>query len=93
MITYDNGVFRLGNEEFCYLFRVTEHGQLEHLHFGLPVKAEDAAADDAAAEDEKAAEAADEEEPVAEPVAEVATEEPVAEAVAEEPAATEEVTE
>ena len=44
MITYDNGVFRLGNEEFCYLFRVTEHGQLEHLHFGLPVKAEDAAA-------------------------------------------------
>ena len=41
MITYDNGVFRLGNEEFCYLLRVTNHGQLEHLHFGLPVKAED----------------------------------------------------
>ena len=44
MITYDNGVFRLGNEKFSYLFRVTAHGQLEHLHFGAPVKAEDAQA-------------------------------------------------
>jgi len=44
MITYDNGVFRLGNENFSYLFRVTKHGQLEHLHFGAPVRAEDAQA-------------------------------------------------
>ena len=44
MITYDNGVFRLGNEDFCYMFRVAEHGQLEHLHFGASVKAEDAQA-------------------------------------------------
>ena len=44
MITYDNGVFSLGNEDFCYLFRVTQQGQLEHLHFGIPVKAADAGA-------------------------------------------------
>ena len=44
MICYDNGVFSLNTEGFSYLFRVTAHGQLEHLHFGAPVSAEDAPA-------------------------------------------------
>jgi len=44
MISYENGVFSLHGEGFSYIFRVTEHGQLEHLHFGRPVKASDAAA-------------------------------------------------
>ncbi len=44
MILYDNGIFALNGEHFTYLFRVTDHGQLEHLHFGVPVTAADAQA-------------------------------------------------
>ena len=44
MILEQNGVFLLGSEKFSYLFRVTAHGQLEQLHFGAPVRLEDAAA-------------------------------------------------
>lgn len=44
MIEYKNGVFRIGSPKTAYLFRVTEHGLLEHLHFGASVSAEDAAA-------------------------------------------------
>ena len=44
MISFENGVFSLGTEGFSYVFRVTNHGQLEHLHFGTPVQREDAAA-------------------------------------------------
>ena len=44
MISFDNGVFSLNGEGFSYLFRVTKHRQLEHLHFGVPVSPEDAAA-------------------------------------------------
>ena len=44
MISFDNGVFSLNAEGFSYVFRVSEHGQLEHLHFGRPVMASDAKA-------------------------------------------------
>lgn len=44
MITCDNGVFLLKTDAFSALFRVSPHGQLEHLHFGAPVEASDAAA-------------------------------------------------
>ena len=41
MISYENGVFSVNGQNFSYLFRVTKHGQLEHLHFGAPVSAGD----------------------------------------------------
>lgn len=41
MIEYENGVFSLKTDEFSYLFRVLPDGQLEHLHFGLLLTAED----------------------------------------------------
>ena len=44
VIAFENGTFYLGNENFSCLFRLTKHGQLEHLHFGAPVAAEDGAA-------------------------------------------------
>ena len=44
MISYTNGVFLLAGKSYSYLFHLTEHGQPEHLHFGAPVTAEDAAA-------------------------------------------------
>ena len=44
MISYENGIFSLGTENFSYMFRVTNHGQLEHLHFGAPVQSADAEA-------------------------------------------------
>ena len=44
LITYQDGVFHLSASGFSYLFRVTEHGQLEQLHFGTPVQTADAAA-------------------------------------------------
>jgi len=44
MILHSNGVFLLKNEEFSYLFQVDKYGYLRHLHFGAPVKAEDAEA-------------------------------------------------
>ncbi len=41
MITRHNDVFLLQTEQFGYLFRIGSHGQLEHLHFGAPVKETD----------------------------------------------------
>ena len=38
MILTENNVFLLKNDNLSYMFRVTEHGNLEHLHFGLPVR-------------------------------------------------------
>ena len=42
MILSENNVFLLENENLSYMFRVTEHGNLEHLHFGAPVQLGDA---------------------------------------------------
>ena len=42
MILSENNVFLLQNENLSYMFRVTEHGNLEHLHFGAPVQLGDA---------------------------------------------------
>ena len=42
MITETDGVFHIQTEAYSYLFRVNVWGLLEHLHFGLPVKSEDA---------------------------------------------------
>ena len=44
MISYENGLFYLGTENFSYVFRIAKHGQLEHLHFGAPVQIGDAEA-------------------------------------------------
>ena len=41
MILCNNGIFSLNGEGFSYIFRVSQHGQLEHLHFGRPVFAGD----------------------------------------------------
>lgn len=38
MILSENNVFLLKNDNISYMFRVTEHGNLEHLHFGLPIQ-------------------------------------------------------
>ena len=42
MILAENNVFLLRNDNLSYMFRVTEHGNLEHLHFGAPVQLGDA---------------------------------------------------
>ena len=44
MITCENGLFHLKNENLSLLFRVTRYGLLEQLHFGAPVEAGDAEA-------------------------------------------------
>lgn len=44
MISYENGIFHIHNENFSYMFRLTEQGYPEHLHFGRPVAADDAQA-------------------------------------------------
>ena len=44
MITCNNGLFHLKNENLSLLFRVTRYGLLEQLHFGLPVEDADAEA-------------------------------------------------
>ena len=44
MITCENGLFHLKNENLSLLFRVTRYGLLEQLHFGEPVEASDAEA-------------------------------------------------
>ena len=44
MIYAENGIFLLKNDLFSYLFRVNAYGQPEHLHFGAPVRPEDAEA-------------------------------------------------
>ena len=44
MITCENNVFHLRTESYSYLFRADKFGMLQHLHFGSPVRTEDAAA-------------------------------------------------
>ncbi len=44
MIEYKNGVFGLHGDGFSCLLRVNAYGLLEHLHFGRPVRTEDAEA-------------------------------------------------
>ena len=44
MIEEKNGVFHLQNDSASYLFRVTQEGFLQQLHFGVPVQIEDAGA-------------------------------------------------
>ena len=44
MITHENGLFHLRNENLSFLFRVTRYGLLELLHFGAPVEDGDAEA-------------------------------------------------
>ena len=44
MITCNNGLFHLKNDNLSLLFRVTRYGLLEQLHFGLPVEESDAQA-------------------------------------------------
>ena len=42
MILFDKNVFHLKTDHYSYLLRVTEQGIPEHLHFGAPVRTEDA---------------------------------------------------
>ena len=44
MIEYQNGIFGLHTEALSCLLRVNEYGLLELLHFGEPVRTEDAEA-------------------------------------------------
>ena len=44
MITHENGLFHLRNENLSFLFRATRYGLLELLHFGAPVEDTDAEA-------------------------------------------------
>ena len=44
MITHENGLFHLKNENLSLLFRITRYGLLEQLHFGTPVEDGDAEA-------------------------------------------------
>ena len=44
MITEQNGVFHIQTETYSYLFQIDGYGIPEHLHFGAPVKTEDALA-------------------------------------------------
>ena len=43
MITAENNVFCLKTEHYSYLFRIDQRNIPEHLHFGAPVRMEDAA--------------------------------------------------
>ncbi len=42
MIVFENNVFHLQTEQYSYLFRISKYGIPEHLHFGAPVRTEDA---------------------------------------------------
>ena len=42
MIIHQNQIFHLSTDTYSYLFRVNSYGILEHLHFGAPVRTEDA---------------------------------------------------
>jgi len=42
MITTQNGVFHIRTETYSYLMRVNSYGIPEHLHFGAPIRSEDA---------------------------------------------------
>ena len=42
MITEQNGVFHIRAETYSYLFKTDAYGVMEHIHFGVPVRTEDA---------------------------------------------------
>ena len=42
MITNENNLFHLKTEHYSYLLRINDRGIPEHLHFGAPVRTEDA---------------------------------------------------
>jgi len=42
MIINQNGIFHIQMEEYSYLFRIDPYGIVQHLHFGAPVRTEDA---------------------------------------------------
>ena len=42
MITTQNNIFHIRTDAYSYLMRVNAYGILEHLHFGAPVRTEDA---------------------------------------------------
>ena len=42
MITSTGGIYHIRTDHYSYLFRVNAHGIAEHLHFGAPVRTEDA---------------------------------------------------
>ena len=42
MITFENNVFHLKTDSYSYLLRINDYGIPEHLHFGAPVRTEDA---------------------------------------------------
>jgi len=44
MIEFRDNIFRLGTDHTAYLFRITDFGHLEHLHYGESVPLEDAQA-------------------------------------------------
>ena len=44
MIFHKDGIFHLTTEHYSYLFRIDSRGIPEHMHFGRPVRMEDAAA-------------------------------------------------
>ncbi|MBO7252868.1 MAG: alpha-galactosidase, partial [Oscillospiraceae bacterium] len=44
MITESNGVFHIQTNTYSYLLRINAYGLAEHLHFGPPVKIQDATA-------------------------------------------------
>ena len=44
MISHENGVFLLHNENLSLMLRVNDQGLLEQLHFGAPVTMADASA-------------------------------------------------
>ena len=43
MIENVNGIYHIRTENYSYLFRITSRGIPEHLHFGIPVRTDDAA--------------------------------------------------
>ena len=44
MITHENGIFHIRTEAWSYLFQIDAYGIPRHLHFGVPVRTEDAVA-------------------------------------------------
>ena len=44
MITESNGLFHIQTDVYSYLFKINGYGIPEHIHFGVPVQAEDAEA-------------------------------------------------
>ena len=38
MITFDNKIFKLDTRNTSYIFRITDYGKLENIHYGAKVK-------------------------------------------------------